>query len=131
MGKFWRCLGQYDSETTSYTALAVSGFSSPYTPDFNGKLLGLRAIVNRSAATSLINHIEFRLTCTSFSPNTIEIGAQGGGLQTAPALQPEALDWQIDEPVVAGVPITIEGRNVTADTPVTVSAMIYGLFESR
>jgi len=125
----WRLLGQYDAESTTYTALAVSGMSSPYAPDFSGKLVGLRTVVNRSAASSLINHVEFRLTCTTFKPNAIEVGAQGSGLQTAPALQAEHMDWQVDQPVQAGVPITIEARNITADTPVTVSALIYGLFE--
>lgn len=127
--KVWRCLGQYDAETTTFSALAVTGFTSPYTPDFNGRLVGLRTVVNRSAASSLVNHVEYRLTCSKWNPNTIEVGAQGNGLQTAPAPQAESLDWQVDQPVIAGVPITIEARNVTADTPVTVSSLIYGLFE--
>lgn len=130
--KYWRCLGQYDSETTAYTSFAVSGFSSPYTPDKDGRLTGLRVIVNRSAATTLVNHVEFRLTATTFNPNSIEIGGQGTGLQTAPALMganTAVTDYDVDQPVRAGVPITLEGRNVTADTPVTVSVMLYGRFE--
>lgn len=130
MGKYWRLLGQYDAETTTYSALAAAGMTSPYTPDEDAKLIGLRAVANRSAATSLINHVQFRLTCTTFKPNAIECGVQGGGLQTAPALQPEAVDWSVDQPVKSGVPVTIEGRNVTADTPVTVSVMLYGCFQS-
>ena len=129
--KTWRLLGQYDAESTTYSALAVSGMASPYTPDFNGRMIGLRTVVNRSAATSLINHVEFRLTCTSFRPNVIEVGGQGSGLQTAPAVQAAHVDWEVDQPVQAGVTITIEGRNVTADTPVTVSALIYALFEAN
>lgn len=131
MPRCWRCLGQYDAETTTYSSLAVSGFSSPYTPDFSGTLLGVRTIPNRSAASSLINHVQFKLTCNTFSPNSIEVGAQGTGLQTAPALQQEAMEWPVVQPMQAGVPITIEGRNVTADTPVTVSVMLYGLFETK
>lgn len=132
MGKIWRLLGQYDAETTTFSAFAVTGMASPFTPDFNGRLVGLRGIANRSAASSLVNHVEFRLTCASFNPNTIEVGVQGSGLQTAPALQSGSTatnDWEVDQPVIAGVPITLEGRNVTADTPVTVSALLYGLFE--
>lgn len=129
MGKYWRCIGQYDAETTSYTAFAVSGFSSPYTPDKDGNLTGLRVMMNRSAATSLINHVEIKLTSTTFNPNSIEVGLTGGGLQTAPAFQPASVDFDINQPVKAGVPITIEGRNVTADTPVTVSVLLYGRFE--
>jgi len=131
--KTWRLLGQYDAETTTFSALAVAGMASPYTPDFSGRLVGLRCVVNRSAAASLINHVEFRLTCTTFKPNTIEVGCQGSGLQTAPAFQAgnnAQSDWEIEQDVQAGVPITIEARNVTADTPVTVSALIYGLFNT-
>lgn len=128
--KTWRLLGQYDAESTTFTAFAVTGMASPYTPDFSGRLVGLRAIINRSAATSLTNHVEFRLTCTTFNPNEINVGVQGSGLQTAPAIQAEHLDWQIDQKVQAGVPITLEGRNITADTPVTVSALLYAMFET-
>jgi hypothetical protein len=124
----WRLLGEYDAESTTYTALAGPKGSSPYNPDFSGKLIGLRVVMNRSAATSLINHVQFKLSCTTFTPNSIECGVQGSGLQTAPALQPSAMDWQVDQPVQSGVPITIEARNNTVDTPVTVSVMLYGLF---
>lgn len=132
MGRYWRMLGQYDAETTTYGSFAGTP-ASPYTPDEDSRLLALRTVVNRSAATSLINHVQIRLTCNTFKPNSIEIGAQGSGLQTAPALQSgetATTDWQVDQMVKAGVPITLEGRNVTADTPVTVSVLVYGLFQS-
>jgi len=132
MGTYWRLLGEYDAETTAYTALAGTP-ASPYTPDETGRLTALRVIVNRSAATSLINHVQFRLTCTTFKPNSIEVGGQGSGLQTAPAFQSgvaAVTDWDVMQPVQAGVPITVEGRNKTADTPVTVSVHLYGRFES-
>lgn len=133
MGRYWRCLGQYDAETTTYSALAVAGFTSPYTPDEDARLTGLRVMMNRSAATTLVNHTQFRLTCTTFKPNSIECGGQGAGIQTALVPQAGATatsDWDCDQPVKAGVPITIEGRNVTADSPVTVSVLLYGRFES-
>jgi len=132
-GKYWRLLGGYDAESKTYSAFALSGMSSPYTPDANGRLTGLRVVINREAATTLVNHIQFRLTCTTFNPNSIECGGQGSGIQTAPALQggvTSVTDWDCDQPVLAGVPITLEGRNTTADTPVTVSVMLYGRFES-
>lgn len=133
MGRYWKCMGQYDAETTTYSECAVSGFTSPYSPVENARLKGLRVIINRSAASSLINHVEFKLTCATFKPNSIEVGGQGSGLQTAPAFQSgvaAVLDYDVDQEVQAGVPVTVEARNVTADTPVTVSALIYGLFES-
>jgi len=131
--RYWKLLGQYDSETTAYTELAVSGMASPYSPVESARLKGLRAIINRSAATSLINHVGFKLTCATFTPNSIEVGAQGSGLQTAPAGVGGVSaqhDWEVDQPVQAGVPITLEARNITADTPVTVSALLYGLFDN-
>mgnify|MGYP001486695164 CR=1 FL=1 len=128
--RYWRLLGEYDAETTTFSAFAGGGGASPYAPVEGARLKGLRVIPNRSAATSLINHVEFRLTSSSFKPNAIEVGGQGSGLQTAPALQAEKIDWEVDQPVTPGVPITLEGRNITADTPVTVSVLLYGLFDN-
>lgn len=125
----WRLLGEYDSETTTYTALAVTGRSSPYTPDFNGRLIGLRAMVNRNAATTLTDHVQFRLTSTTFTPNTIEVGVTGTGVQTAPAFVAPPTDWDLDQVVAAGVPVHIEGRNIGADTHLTNSVLLYGLFD--
>ena len=127
--KLWRLLGRYDAESTTYTACAGTGGVSPYTPDFNGKLVGLRGIVGGGPVTSLVNHVQFKLNCTTFKPNAIEAAAQGSGLQTAPAIMPAPLDFQVDQAVQAGVPITIEARNLTADTPVTADAFLYGCFE--
>lgn len=117
-------------EGTSFLACAGTP-ASPYTPDFNGRLVGLRTIVSGSAVTSLTRHIEFRLTCAQWAPNTIEVPAQGVGLETAPLNPAHIIDSQVDQPVQAGIPITIEARNITAATPITVEAFIYGLFETR
>jgi hypothetical protein len=121
-------MARYDAESTTYTAAAGTNGASPYTPDFNGRLVGLRGIAGGGAATTLINHVQFKLTSTKFSPNVIEAAAQGGGLMTAPAVIPPALDFPVDQEVQAGVPITIEGRNMTADTPVSVDVQLYGCF---
>jgi len=129
--RYWRLLGQYDAETTTYSACAGAAQTSPYTPDAHGRLVGLRTIAGYGAATTLINHVQFRLTSTTFKPNTIHVGGQGSGLYTAPALQPAHIDWPVDQRVQAGVPIDVEARNVTADTPVTVSVLLYGQFEGE
>jgi len=130
MAKLWRCIGEYDAETTTYSALAGGAQASPYTPDFSGTLVGIRAIVNRQAVTSLTNHVEFRLTSTTFNPNVIHVGAQGTGIQTAPAMYSEPIEWPMNQKVQAGVPITIEGRCI-GDTQVTNSVLLYGLFEAN
>lgn len=134
MAGYWDLMGEYDSETTSFTAFAGGGGASPYYPAASGRLKALRLVCNRSAAASLINHIAVKLTSTIFTPNAITIGAQGSGLQTAPAFQSgddSKMDWQVDQPVEVGQKITMEGKNVTADTPVTVSALLYGYFETK
>lgn len=129
--KLWRLLGHYDSVTTEYTACAGALQTSPYAPDFPGMLIAIRTIIGGGAATSLVQHIQFRLTSVAFNPNVIEVGAQGSGLQTAPAVKTgEILDWQVNQQVKSGVNIIVEGRNEAgAATPVTVEALVYGLFQ--
>lgn len=130
MGKYWKLLAGYDAETTTYSEAAKTGMTSPYSPVEDATLIGLRTVPNRDAATTLTNHVQWKLTCSTFKPNSIECGSQNSGLQTAPALQAMPLDWVVNQKVQAGVPITIEARNITADTPVTVDELLYGLFES-
>jgi len=134
MGRYWKLLAGYDAETTTYSECAKSGMASPYSPVENARLVGLRAVANRDAASTLQNHVQFKLTCSTFKPNSIECGSQGSGLQTAPALSGgvnAVNDWDCSQEVQAGVPIVIEARNITADTPVTVDCLLYGLFESK
>lgn len=133
MGTYWKLLAGYDAETTTYSECAKTGMASPYTPTENATLIGLRTFANSDAATTLQEHVQFKLTCQTFTPNSIECGSQGSGLCTAPAFHGGVAgqnDWQVNQKVAAGVPITIEARNVTADTPVTVDCLLYGLFQS-
>lgn len=133
MGRYWKLIAGYDAETATYSECAKSGMASPYSPGENARLIGLRVVSNRDAATTLQNHVQFKLTCDTFKPNSIECGGQGSGLQTAPALSGgvnAVNDWEVNQPVQAGVPITIEARNVTADTPITVDCLLYGLFDN-
>jgi len=128
MARIWRLLAEYDAETTTYSNCAGTP-ASPFTPDFNGRLVGLRTIPSGSAVTSLTRHVQFRLTCANWRPNTIEVGVQGSGLETAPLQCNPGYDWSVDQVVQAGVPINIEARNITTATPVTVEAFLYGCFE--
>lgn len=136
MARYWDLMAEYDAETKTMTACAgtVSGAASPYSPLATGKLIGLRAVPNSDGATTLLEHVTFKLTSPSFKPvNAIQVGAQGCGLQTAPAFQGGnmALDWEVNLDVVPGNDIKIEAANYTADTPVGVSVMLYGLFEAN
>jgi hypothetical protein len=128
-GKFWRLMGEYDAETKTYSKFVGGAGSSPYTPDFSGRLKALRTQVVRNAASSLVNGVQIKLTSANFTPNAIECGANGSGLQTAPAFQVPEIDFVVDQPVISGVPIVMEGQNITADTPVTCSVLLWGYFE--
>lgn len=126
MGKYWKYFGLYDAETKTFTAFG----SGAYTPTSTGILKALRVMIGAAAATSLIEHVQFRLTCDKFTPNAIECGHSGNGLATAPAFKPPPVDWPIDQPIESGVPITLEGRNLTGDTPVGVEVYLFGLIEN-
>lgn len=128
MPRIWRLMAETVDEGTTFVACAGTP-ASPYTPDFNGRLIGLRTVPSGAAATSLTRHVQFRLTCANWRPNTLDVGAQGSGLETAPLVPNSAMDWAVDQPVQAGVPITIEARNITAATPITVESFVYGCFE--
>ena len=130
MAKLWRLLGHYDAVSTTYTACAGAKQTSPYTPDFNGTLIGLRTQVTGGAATSLVQGQQFKLTSTTFNPNSIECGGQGAGLQTVPAVSMgPVLDWACEQKVSSGTPIHVEGRNEAgAETVVTPETFIWGCF---
>lgn len=127
--RVWRLMGEYDAETTTFSALAGGGGGSPYTPDFSGKLVAIRTIVGREALTSVVNGVQFRIDCTTFVPNLLEFAAAGGGLQTATSPQPSPLDWPVNQRVQSGVPVNLNARNLGNYTPVTVSVFLWGLFE--
>ena len=129
MGKYWRLMGEYDAETATYSAFVGANAPSPFQPIENCKLIGLRVIICGTAATSLVEGLQFKLTCTTFKPNSIEIGAAGNGLRTAPATAQLPYDWAVDEPIQSGVPVTLEGRN-TVGTPVTCNVQVWGCFIS-
>lgn len=131
MGKYWRLVGHYNGESQTYEALAGTFQTSPYVPDEDGRLIGLRVMIGGEAATSLVEGVQFRLTCTQFKPNTIHLAAMGNGLRTVPTSggQGSPVDYEVDQPVKAGVPITIEGRHNVA-TAVTAQAFVMGLFQS-
>lgn len=131
MSKYWRLLGEYNAESKTYSACAGGSQTSPYTPDEDAKLIGLRVICSADAATTLIESVQFKLTCTKFKPNSIEVMGRGNGLLTVPTNERgPIIDYVVEQDVKAGVPITVEARNLTADTPVGVLVHLMGCFES-
>lgn len=128
--KFWRLLGEMVETGTAYAPVAGAAAPSPYTPDINAQLIGIRVIPSRQAATSLTNAQQIQLTCTTFHPNTIHVAVSGVGLATAPAADVLPVDYEVDQPVVAGVGIAIMGRNTYANA-VTPDTLIMGLFETK
>jgi hypothetical protein len=129
MGKYWRLMGEYDAETAAYTACVGANAPSPFTPIENAKLIGIRIIICGTAATSLVEGLQFKLTSTSFKPNAIEVGAAGNGLRTVPCSAQIPYDWAVDQAVMVGVPVTIEGR-CTVGTAVTANVQVWGAFQS-
>ena len=126
--KFWRLLGEMVETGVAYAPVAGAAAPSPYTPDVDSTLIGVRVVSARQAASSLTNAYQIKLTSTTFTPNVIHVGGYGTGLQTAPAFTSNQLDFDMNQPVKAGVPITIEGRNTYANA-VTPDNLIFGLFQ--
>lgn len=128
MARAWRLMGHYNAETQAYSACAGALQTSPFTPDFAGRLVAVRTQPGAEAATSLVQHVQVKMTCNTFRPGSIEFYAQGNGLQTVPAFSQESHDFVCDQAVQAGVPVTVEARNDVA-TAVTAQVFIYGLFD--
>ena len=128
MSKYWRLLGHYNAITQAYSACAGVLQTSPFTPDVSGRLIGIRLTEGQQAATSLTCDVQIRLSCAIWKPNTMDSLLNGHGLRTVPCGEQAVIDYTVDQPVQAGVPITVEGRNATA-TGVTPSVMVEGLLE--
>lgn len=128
---YWKLMGVYDAETTTYSALAGTNGTSPFTPTQDGVLKAIRVVESSQAVTSVITHAQFKFTCDTFKPNSLEFGFVGSGLHTAPRAQPNDMLWTFGngQQVKAGTPITMEGRVSSAYTNVTVEIAIYGYFE--
>lgn len=130
MGRYWKLIAGYNAVTTTYSECADSPGTSPYTPPRDARLVGLRAIEGSAALTTVLTAVQFKLTCDTFDPNSVEVGLAAAGIHTAPRGMVSTMDWVIDQPVKAGVPITIEGRILGAYTNVTPEVWLFGLFES-
>lgn len=125
--KYWRVIGHYTGEATTFEALAGAFQASPYTHDEKARLVGIRLLQADEAATSLVEGYQVRISSTTFKPNTIHVCGTGRGLGTAPAFPVPPIDYDIDQPVDVGVPITIEARHAVA-TAVTANVIIMGCF---
>lgn len=129
MGKYWRTIGHYNAETQAFSACAGTFQASPFTPDVSGKLIGVRLLEGQEAATSLTCDVQIRIMCALWKPNTMDFVVNGYGLKTVPVAGQGQVDYVVDQPVQAGVPITVEGRHNTA-TGVTTSVTVIGCFEA-
>jgi hypothetical protein len=127
--KYWRCIGHYNAETQAYSACAGTFQTSPFTPDVGGTLLAVKLLEGQEAATSLTCDVQIRLSCAIWKPNTMDVTLNGGGLKTVPVAFQAEQTYVVEQPVQAGVPITVEGRNATA-TGVTVSVLVMGMFQA-
>lgn len=130
MGRYWKLIAHSIGEATAYEAAAGAGQTSPYTPTEDARLVALRAMEGSAALTTVTTAMQFKLTCSTFKPNSVEILLCGAGLHSAPRGAPVPQDFVVDQPVKAGVPITVETRILGAYTNVTNEVFLMGLFES-
>ena len=126
--KYTRTIGHYNAITQAFSACAGALQTSPFTPDISGTLVGVRLLEGQQAATSLQTDIQIRISCAIWKPNTLDMMINGCGLKTVPVSGQAQVDYSVQQPVQAGVPITVEGRNSMA-TGVTPSVTIVGFFE--
>lgn len=129
MGSYWRVIGHYTGEATTYEALAGTFQASPYNPDEKCTLKAIRVFAAPEAATSLVENFQIRLSCTTWKPNTIHVAGCGNGLATVPSVPSPVFDYQVNQPCEPGVGIQLEGRHAVA-TAVTANIIVMGLFES-
>lgn len=129
MPRTWELIGQYNSETTADTDLAGTP-ASPWNPGENAKLIAVRTIVCDEAATSLVNVGVITLTCKAWGGHQLEAPFVGTGLRTVPAMIQPPIDSPTDLDVKAGVPVTMKGRHLTADTPITCNVLVWALLQS-
>jgi hypothetical protein len=129
MGKYWRVIGHYNGEAQTFEALAGTFQTSPYSHDEDARLVGIRLITAPEAATSLVEGFQVRLSCAAWKPNVMHVAGCGNGLATVPAIPAPIVDYDVDQPVKAGVPITIEARHAVA-TAVTANVLVLGCFVS-
>ena len=103
------------SIVTGTTWTAVTG--SPYMPQADARLRKIILALSGDAATSLIERFDLRLKCKTFGGVDEVISVDGGGIHTATRM-PVNIELDVDLPVKAGVPITIEAKNnITSVTP--------------
>ena len=128
MARYWRLLGHYNAVTQAYSACAGGLQTSPFTPDVDSTLVGIRVTEGQQAASSLTTDVQIRVSCALWKPNTMDVTINGGGLKTVPVGFQSEKDYTVNQPCKAGVPITVEGRNSLA-TAVTPAIMVLGCFE--
>lgn len=129
MRKYYKLIAHIQEEGTTYAAAAGALQPSGYQPFEKGRLTGVRIMPSRTAATTLLDGKQIKLTCSTFNPNSIEFGVTGSGLQTAPAAEPGHIDFDVDQPVEPGNAITCESRDVNGSA-VTVDVLVFGRFEA-
>ena len=112
------------SDMNKGTSAAVGGF----TPDYDGRLIGVIIDVGEEAATSLVEDVRVELSCTLWKPNKLEFGAKGSGLRTAPGVQLKPTFYTVDQEAKANKEIT--GQYIhDSGSPVTSRIRVWGVFQ--
>ncbi len=114
------------SQSVTKTYVAMTG--SPYSPLTDGKLVTVKLLACGDAATSLIEGVQVKVECPLWGV-PLTVATVGAGLRTVPQLPIPVGVQNCDLQVRTGVQITVQIKNVTADTPVTPQYVVIGVFE--
>lgn len=133
MGDIWTdYIGEYNAETKTFSALAGEGITGGvFTPKKAARLKRIILVAGGDAASTLMEHVQIKITSTNFAGVDVLVGISDTGLRTAPAFRTPPSVWAQDLDVEAGVPWNVSGKNITADTPVGVSVHVYAVFEAN
>lgn len=127
--KYYKLIAHIQEEGTTYAAAAGPLQATGFVPVEKSRLTGVRFMPSRTAASSLLDGKQVRISCATFKPNTIEFGVTGSGLQTAPAAPQSIQDFDCDQQCEPGNALTVESRGVNA-SEVTVDILVFGRFET-
>jgi len=124
-----KLIAHIQEEGINYAAAAGAMQPSGFNPVEKCRLTGIRVLPTRTAATTLLDGKQIKITCNTFRPNSIEVFVAGSGIQTAPAAQPIPIDFVVDQPCEPANTFTVESRDVNASA-VTNDIFVIGKFES-
>jgi len=103
--------------------------SGKWSPIANGRIVALHLVVYGSAVTALIEGVQAKIQCSSWGGYDVVVGSAGGGIRTAPGVPIPVKSFDEDLAIETGKDVSVQFRNQTADTPVTVEIDLLATLE--